>query len=82
MCFREWRERQPYGRAMLDARVNISPDGRAKVQNVRFHDRVVRKCVSGAVQRSRFASAATGTLVDLAFASNGDRVALRSALVP
>jgi hypothetical protein len=82
VCFREWRERQPYDRAVLDARVTILPDGRAKVQNVRFHDRVVRKCVSGAVQRSTFESAATSTLVDLGFVSNGDRLALRSALVP
>jgi hypothetical protein len=82
VCFGEWRERQPRGRAVLDARVTILPDGHAKVQSVSFHDRVVRKCVSGAVQRSRFESAATSTLVDLDFVSDGDRVSLRSALVP
>jgi Protein kinase domain len=82
VCFGEWRERQPGNHAVLDARVSILPDGRAKVQNVRFHDRVVRKCVSGAVQRSKFEPAATSTLVDLGFVSDGNRVALRSALVP
>ncbi len=82
VCFREWRERQPSHRGLLDARVSILPNGRARVEDMRFHDSVVRKCVSGAVQRSRFTPAATSTLVDLAFASNGDRVALRSALVP
>jgi hypothetical protein len=82
VCFREWRERQPHGRAVLDARVTIQPDGHARVQSVRFHDNVVRSCVAGAVQRSRFQPAATSTLVDLGFASNREQLALRSALVP
>jgi hypothetical protein len=82
VCFREWRERQPRGHAVLDARVAIQVDGRARVQGVRFHDSVVRKCVTGAVERARFARAASGTVVDLGFASNGDRLALHSARVP
>ena len=82
VCFREWRERKPNGRGVLDARVSILPSGRAKVEDVHFHDRVVSKCVSGAVQRSRFEPAPTSTLVDLGFVSAGDRVELRSALVP
>jgi hypothetical protein len=82
VCFREWRERQPTHRGVLDARVSILPDGRARVQSVHFHDRVVHKCVTGAVQRSRFEPAPTSTLVDLGFVSAGDHVELRSALVP
>jgi serine/threonine protein kinase len=82
VCFREWRERKPDGRGVLDARVNILPSGHARVEGVRFHDRVVTKCVTGAVQRSMFDPAPTSTLVDLDFVSAGDHVALRSALVP
>ena len=82
VCFSEWRERQPHGRAVLDARVTIGPDGNARVQRMRFHDSVVRSCVAGAVQRSRFQAAAASTLVDLGFASDRDQLALSRALVP
>jgi serine/threonine protein kinase len=82
VCFREWRERQPYNNAQLEARVTILPSGDAKVQNMDFHDRVVRKCVSGAIRRSRFTRAPHSTHVDLAFVSRGKRLDLHAALVP
>jgi hypothetical protein len=81
VCFGEWRERQPYGRHELSARVVIERSGRAAVQRVRFHDRVVRKCVAGAIERSRFASAPHDTLVDIGFISEAQRLDLRNALV-
>ncbi len=81
VCFGEWRERQPDGRHELSARVVIARDGHADVQRVRFHDRVVRKCVAGAIERSRFASAPHDTLVDLDFISEAQRLDLHKSLV-
>jgi hypothetical protein len=81
VCFGEWRERQPHGRHELSARVAIERDGRASVQRVRFHDSVVRKCVAGAIERSRFASAPHDTLVDIDFISEAQRLDLRKSLV-
>lgn len=81
VCFGEWRERQPDGRHELSARVVIARDGHANVQRVRFHDRVVRKCVAGAIERSHFASAPHDTLVDLDFISEAQRLDLHKSLV-
>jgi hypothetical protein len=81
VCFGEWRERQPHGRHAFTARVVIARDGHADVQRVRFHDRVVRKCVAGAIERSHFASASHDTLVDLDFISEARRLDLHKSLV-
>ncbi|ACY17367.1 serine/threonine-protein kinase [Haliangium ochraceum] len=78
VCFGEWRERSPHGRQTLAIRAHIASSGRAQVYRVRgLGDRVVRRCVSGALERAAFPSAATPTAVDLGFISEGGALDLR-----
>ena len=70
VCFREWRERQPRGRRALTVQLHIRRNGRATVDKLRgLGDKVVRKCVTGALEAIRFRRAVHSTLVRLRFHS-------------
>jgi eukaryotic-like serine/threonine-protein kinase len=83
VCFREWRERQPRGRHVLAIEARIGTSGLARVTKLRgLSDKVVKQCVSGAIEAARFPRADGPSVVKMGLHSKGDSlhmVRLRSA---
>jgi hypothetical protein len=77
VCFREWRERQPWGRHVLAVEARIDASGQARVTKLRgLSDKVVEQCVSGAIEAARFHRADGPSVIELGLRSKGDSLRL------
>ncbi|MEM9492146.1 MAG: hypothetical protein AAGC55_23570, partial [Myxococcota bacterium] len=82
VCFSEWHDRQPRVKASLTARLLIRTDGSAVVIGLRgLRDKVVRKCVSGALEAMRFPTVRRSTVIDIGFRGKGNELLMTRKLV-
>ena len=81
VCYLEWRERQPVGKSHLRVRLRIDENGQGRAQPLSgLGDKVVRKCVAGALGAVSFPSARHSTVVELKFSLRGDKLSVNTRL--